>query len=74
MTPQERFDYKLRWMELNSNSVKVHSDSEFDAKRWCKTNLDQHQWHFTKYTAVYEDTFHFESSVTCKLFEKEFGL
>lgn len=74
MTPQDRFDYKLQWMKLNSNPVIVHSDNEFNAKQWCKTNLEQHQWHFSKYTDVYQDTFYFESADICKLFWKEFGL
>jgi len=73
MTPQERFDYKLRWMNLNSNPVEIHSDREFDAKQWCKKNLEQHQWNFSKYTDVYEDTFYFEDELTKHEFEKEFG-
>lgn len=74
MTPQERFDYKTKWMQNSSNAVKIHSDLEFDAKQWCKKNLEQHQWHFSKYTAVYEDTFYFEDEVTQKEFKKEFKI
>ena len=70
MTPQEIFEYKLRWHKISSNIVKVHSDLEFDAKRWCKTNLKQHQWDFSKYTAAYEDTFYFETAEMKDNFER----
>jgi hypothetical protein len=73
MTPQERFDYKTKWMQANSNLVKIHSDHEFDAKQWCKKNLEQHQWGFSKYTSVYEDTFYFETIDMKLQFKKEFG-
>jgi hypothetical protein len=73
MTPQEIFEYKTKWMEISSNPVEVHSDREFDAKQWCKKNLEQHQWHFSKYTDVYEDTFYFETVESKDIFEKEFG-
>lgn len=73
MTPQERFEYKLKWMRIGSNSVEIHSDLEFDAKQWCKKNIEQHQWNFIKYTDVYEDTFMFESEEIAMKFEKEFG-
>jgi len=74
MTPQEQFDYKLKWMGLNSNFVKIHSDHEFDAKQWCKNNLEQHQWHFSKYTDMYEDTFYFEDEYIQNKFKEEFEL
>jgi hypothetical protein len=72
MTPQERFDYKTKWMQASSNFVKIHSDHEFDAKQWCKKNLEQHQWDFSKYTNVYEDTFYFETEEMKLQFEKGF--
>ena len=72
MTPQERFDYKTKWMQASSNFVKIHSDHEFDAKQWCKKNLEQHQWGFSKYTDVYEDTFYLEKIDMKLQFEKEF--
>jgi hypothetical protein len=71
MTPQERFDYKTKWMQTSSNPIKIHSDLEFAAKQWCKTNLEQHQWHFSKYTDVYEDTFYFESADHARKFDNE---
>ena len=73
MSPQERFEYKTKWMQNNSNPVEVHSDREFDAKQWCKKNLEQHQWHFSKYTDVYEDTFYFETEEMQYQFEKSFN-
>jgi hypothetical protein len=72
MTPQERFDYKKKWMQASSNFVKIHSDHEFDAKQWCKKNLEQHNWDFLKYTDVYEDTFYFETEEMKRQFEKGF--
>jgi len=72
MTPQERFDHKLRWMGIDSNAVKLHSDREFDGKQWCKKNLEQHQWGFSKYTDMYEDTFYFETKEMKHKFEMEF--
>jgi 3-polyprenyl-4-hydroxybenzoate decarboxylase len=59
MTPQERFDYKAKWLK-SSAVVTIHSDYEYEAKRWCKDALELHQWHFVKYTNIYEDTFYFE--------------
>ena len=44
----------------SNNRITTHSDSDWEAKRWCKTNLELHQWHFVKYTDVYEDSFFFE--------------
>jgi hypothetical protein len=70
MTPQEIFEYKLKWHKTSSSIVKVHSDLEYEAKRWCRLNLKQHQWDFSKYTNVYEDTFYFETSEFQDLFEK----
>lgn len=61
MTPQERHAYKLQWLMNYKHCETIHSDREFDAKRWCKQNLEQHQWHYAKYTDVYEDTVYFET-------------
>lgn len=70
MTPQEIFEYKLRWHKISSNIVKVHSDLEFDAKRWCRANLKQHQWDYSKFTDMYEDTFYFETAEMKDNFER----
>lgn len=70
MTPIEIFEYKLRWHKTSSNVVKVHSDLEYESKRWCKLNLKHHQWDFSKYTAVYEDTFYFETADMKDNFER----
>jgi hypothetical protein len=72
MTPIEIFEYKLNWHKSSSNIVKVHSDLEFESKRWCRQNLKQHQWDFSKYTNVYEDTFYFETEEMKRQFEKGF--
>lgn len=62
MTPQEIFDYKTSWLKNCRNISVVHDDLEFDAKRWCKTNLKQHQWDFVKFTDVYEHSIYFETT------------
>ena len=72
MTPIEIFQYKLEWRKVSSNHVKVHSDYEMDAKRWCRKNLEQKSWDFSKYTNVYEDTFYFETTDIKNQFKKEF--
>jgi hypothetical protein len=72
MTPIEIFEYKLKWHKTSSNIVKMHSDLEFESKRWCRQNLKQHQWDFSKYTNVYEDTFYFETEEMKRQFEKGF--
>ena len=61
MTPQEIFDYKTQWLMNSKHFVRINEDSDFDAKRWCRENLKQHQWHFTRYTDVYEHTMQFET-------------
>jgi hypothetical protein len=69
MTPQEIFDYKVKWLQQTVNASQVHSDLEWEAKQWCKKNLEQHQWDFSKYTDVYEDTFRFETKEIKDLFD-----
>jgi hypothetical protein len=69
MTPLEIVDYKAQWLK-HAHVVKTHSDWDWSAKRWCKQNLKQHQWHFSKYTDVYEDTFFFETKEMKDNFEK----
>jgi hypothetical protein len=70
MTPQEIFDYKTQWMMNSKHYVKINEDADFDAKQWCKKNLEQHQWHFTRYTDVYEHTMYFETAEMKENFEK----
>jgi peroxiredoxin len=73
MTPQQRFDHKISWMR-NATLVTIHSDNEHAAKRWCKRNAQQHQWHCVRYTDMYEHTFYFEQMHTAKAFEQEYGI
>jgi len=70
MTPQEIFDYKQKWKP--GYSVRLHSDVEDRGKDWCK-KLEKHQWEMTKWTDVYEHTFHFEDMVVGQNFEMEMG-
>jgi hypothetical protein len=73
MTPQEIHEYKNRWMSNSSFSVAVNEDHDFDGKQWCKSNLKQHQWHFLKYTDMYEHTFCFEAEEDMNKFKQHFG-
>jgi len=70
LTPQEIHEYKLSWRP--GYTVRLHSDLESQGKDWCKHHLDKPYWNFTKWTAVYEHTFHFEDEDTAKLFKENF--
>ena len=70
MTPLEIVDYKNEWMP--GKSVPVHSDKLDAAKTWCK-NLERQTYHMTRWTDVYEHTFHFEDDSTAKEFNKTFN-
>jgi len=72
MTPQERFDYKMKWMP--GIEVPVHTDCETRAISWCKYNIENHEWTRKRYTDVYECTFHFENEATALIFKKEMGV
>lgn len=71
MTPQEIFDYKLRWKP--GYEIALHSDLDIQGKSWCRRNLEPHKWSFTAWTAVYEHSFFFEDTATAQQFEMEFG-
>lgn len=58
MTPQEVFEYKMKWMP--GYMVSIHSDLRSQAVDWCKLALNPIHWKHTKFTNVYEDTFHFK--------------
>ena len=58
MTPIEIHEYKMKW--LPGVQVAVHSDLRSEAKDWCKLWMNPIHWKHTKWTDVYEDTFHFE--------------
>ena len=69
MTPVEIFEYKQKWMP--GYSVRIHSDLRTQGKTWVK-QLDKREWNHTKWTDVYEDTFHFENANIGQQFEEEF--
>ena len=71
MTPIEIHEYKLRWRP--GYSVRLHSDLESQGKDWCKVQLHKQQWNFTKWTAVYEHTFHFEYEESARKFKIAMG-
>ena len=58
LTPQEVFEYKNKWKP--GYTVRLHSDLRSQGKEFCKVQMFKHQWDMTKWTNVYEDTFHFE--------------
>ena len=71
MTPQEIFDYKMRWKP--GHTVRLHSDAVDIGKTWCRRQLESYQWSVTTWTAVYEHTFHFEDVRIAQNFEIEMG-
>lgn len=73
MTPQEISDYRQKWMANNPSIVKLHSDLEDAGKQWCKQVLEKQQWHFQKWSDVYEHTFYFENIKVAQNFEMEFS-
>jgi hypothetical protein len=60
MTPLEIYEYKFKWLKSCNNHVEINEDNDYLAKAWCKKNLKQHQWQFTRYTSNYEHTISFE--------------
>ena len=71
MTPQQIDDYKRHWMP--GHPVRLHSDLETQGKEWCKRQCSKQEWHFNKWTNVYEHTFLFENAMAAQNFEMEFG-
>ncbi len=72
MTPQEIFEYKQKWMQAENNPVRIHSDLRLSAKDFCRSNFEKQRWSQKEYTAVYEDTFFFESSNDADIFRIRF--
>jgi len=61
MTPQEIHEYKIKWLMQCEYHVEINEDLDYSAKRWCRQNLKQHQWHFTSHTDIYAHTLSFET-------------
>lgn len=72
MLPLEIVDYKTKWLKNCHNISTFDIDLEFDAKRWCRENLKQHQWDFTKFTDTYQHSIYFETTEFKTEFEREF--
>ena len=70
MTPIEIAEYKHGWMP--GYSVAVHSDVLNPCLTWCK-QLAKQEWHLTRWSDVYEHTFHFETVVIGQNFHMEFS-
>ena len=71
MTPQEIFEYKMRWSP--GYSVPIHSDLDWKAKDWCRKNMDRHRWSMDTWTNNYEHTFRFERKHDADLFASTFN-
>ena len=70
MTPQEIFEYKLKWKP--GYEVKLHSDLRRQAIDYCKIQMFKQQWDIVKFTNVYEDTFVFEYRQDAQSFANHF--
>jgi hypothetical protein len=71
MTPQEIFEYKMRWRP--GVSVDVHSDLYVQCKDWCRKNLNRWEWSMDTYTYVYTHTFYFELEESANAFKEKFA-
>lgn len=72
MTPQEVYEYKKRWLMYSNHYAVTDELLEYSAKRWCRNNVPQHKWSFSKYTDFYEDTFYFEDESDKVRFTEQF--
>lgn len=70
MTPQEIFDYKLKWRP--GHKVDVHSDLDIRCKDWCRRRLNRWEWSMDTYTDVYSHSFYFEHQEHADEFQSEF--
>ena len=70
MTPQEVFEYTLKW--LPGHEVIVHSDLKYECKEWCKSNLKRWEYKIVQWTYPYAFTYRFEHEHAAKEFKKEF--
>jgi len=71
MTPQEIFEYKMRW-KPNAFVIDVHSDLDIQCKDWCRKNLNRWEWSMDTYTYVYSHTFYFEEEQAADEFKRKF--
>ena len=70
MTPQELFEYKLRWKP--GVTVDVHSDLHIQCKDWCRRNMQRWEWGMDTWTYVYSHSYHFETQEKADKFKTEF--
>lgn len=69
MTPQERWEYKLKWLK-EPVQVDAPSDLKYDLMDWCRTRLDQHLYEYRPFIGPYYDRYLFESVVDALAFSK----
>lgn len=72
MTPQEIFEYKQRW-RAQACAVPIHSDFDWQAKDWCRKNMERHQWSMDAWTGPYEHTMLFEHLHNAQQFMRDFS-
>lgn len=70
MTPQELFEYKLRWKP--GVTVDVHSDLHIQCKDWCRRNMQRWEWGMDTWTYVYSHSYYFETQEKADEFKTEF--
>jgi len=51
--------------------VRLHSDLRHTARDWLKERLQKHEYDYTEYSDVYEDTIHFENERTSQVFQTD---
>ena len=75
MTPQERYEYKRKWLADLPVEVMVSHDLKWDAKDWIKQiGVEQHSYEYKEHTAPYMDTWLFENmNEALKFSEKVVG-
>lgn len=74
MTPQERFDYKQKWLTNSPIQVMISNDLKWDAKDWVRNQgIPQHAYEYREHTAPYMDTWLFENMNEALRFSKEFA-
>jgi hypothetical protein len=69
LTPQERFDYKQKWLK-EAVQVGAPHDLKYDCMDWCRQRLDQHEYEYKEHTGPYHDTWLFENVTDALKFSK----
>jgi len=74
MTPQERFDYKQKWLTALPIQIMISHDLKYDAKQWITDNsVELHKYEYREHTAPYLDTWLFENMADALKFSEKFS-